>query len=120
MMTKQTEKAEGQASADPQVELVKNVTIDLKFPVEHDGREYKQLQVRRMRAGDTLIAEKEANQAKSGFMLFAALAGVDLEVIMKLDMLDLMKISEGLEELMGKQLLNKVKPGMANSLSGET
>jgi hypothetical protein len=120
-MTKPKDEVETKVTESPPVvDIVKTVKIDLVFPVEHDGREYEQLQLRRMRVGDTLIAENETNQAKSGYMLFAALAGVDLEVIMKLDMLDLMKISEGLETLMGKQLLSKVKPGMANSLSGET
>ncbi|MBP1852110.1 phage tail assembly protein [Rhizobium halophytocola] len=79
-----------------------SVSVDLSFPVQFDGREIKTLSFRRMKAKDALIAEGEANQTRAGYLLFAALAGVDLKVIEELDIEDLETISEAIVPLMGK------------------
>ncbi|KZK85782.1 hypothetical protein PsAD46_03373 [Pseudovibrio sp. Ad46] len=78
-------------------------TVQLDYPFEHDGREVTSLSFRRMRAGDTLIGEKYSNEEQAGFALLAALAGVDLEVIERLDVEDLEKVTRGAAPLMGKQ-----------------
>jgi hypothetical protein len=79
-----------------------SVTVDLDYPLEHEGREVKSLSFRRMKAKDALVAEGENNQAKAGYLLFAALAGVDVDLIMELDIEDLEKIGEAITPLMGK------------------
>lgn len=86
-----------------------SVTVDLDYPVIYDGREVKNLSFRRMRAKDALIAEGETNQARAGYMLFAALAGVDLAVIEDLDIEDLEKIGEAIVPLMGKSAAKQLK-----------
>lgn len=83
-------------------EKLKSVTVNLEFPVMHDGKEIQSLTFRRMRAKDALIAEGEDNRARAGYLLFAALAGVDPAVIEELDVDDLEAIGEAVVPLMGK------------------
>ena len=80
----------------------KTVTIPLAEPVEHDGKVYKELTFRRMKAKDALVADGEQNQVMAGYRLFAALADVPVEVILELEMLDLAKVGEEVAPLMGK------------------
>jgi hypothetical protein len=80
----------------------KTITVDLDYPVEHDGREITSLTFRRMKAKDALVAEDEQNKARAGYLMFAALAGVDVAVIEELDIEDLEKIGEAVVPLMGK------------------
>lgn len=99
------------------------VTVDLDFPFEFEGREVKSLSFRRMKAKDALVAEGETNQAKAGYRLFAALAGVDVAVIEELDMEDLEKVTEAIVPLMGKsgaKALEEVRRKAENQSSGET
>ncbi|SFK99138.1 phage tail assembly protein [Pseudovibrio ascidiaceicola] len=84
-------------------EKATKATVQLDYPFEHDGREVTSLSFRRMRAGDTLIGEKHTNEQKAGFALLAELAGVDLDVIERLDIEDLDKATRGAAPLMGKQ-----------------
>ncbi|MDF2369376.1 MAG: phage tail assembly protein [Rhizobiaceae bacterium] len=81
---------------------ITSVTVPLDYPVVVEGREYDQLTFRRMKARDTLLAEDESNQARAGFLMFAALAGVDVAVIEELDLADLETIGEKVVPLMGK------------------
>ncbi|HEV7293115.1 MAG TPA: phage tail assembly protein [Devosia sp.] len=83
-------------------ETKRSVTVDLAYPFEHEGREVKSLSFRRMKAKDALVAEGETNQAKAGYLLYAALAGVDVQIIEELDIEDLEKIGEAIIPLMGK------------------
>lgn len=85
-------------------EKLKSVTVDLEYPVLHDGREIRSLTFRRMKAKDAFIAEDEENKTRAGYLLFAALAGVDVAVIEELDIGDLEKISEAVVPLMGKSV----------------
>lgn len=85
-------------------EKLKNVTVDLDFPVEFDGREIKSLTFRRMKARDALAGEGIENEVRAGYAVFAALAGVDIGVIEELDLEDLAKVSEEVAPLMGKRL----------------
>ncbi len=84
-------------------EKLKSVTVELDYPVTFDGREYSSLTFRRMKAKDALVAESEENNARAGYMLFAALAGVELGVIEELDVSDLSKIGEAIEPFLGKR-----------------
>ncbi|SDR00030.1 phage tail assembly protein [Pseudovibrio sp. Tun.PSC04-5.I4] len=90
----------------------KSVTLDLEFPISHDGREIKSLSFRRMKAKDSYVAEGEENELKAGFLLFASLAGVSIEVIEELDVSDLERIGEVIKPLLGKsgQKLTERKP----------
>lgn len=88
---------------------VKTAELPLEEPVEHDGKTYEKLTLRRMKAGDTLVAEEYQNQAKAGMALFAAMANVPVEVIMELDMDDFMALSDKAAPLMGKSGIAMMK-----------
>lgn len=93
-------------------EKLRSATVTLDYPVQHEGREIQSLTFRRMKAKDALLAEGEENKARAGYLLFAALAGVDLAVIEELDIEDLEKIGEAVVPLMGKSaeaLIDKAK-----------
>ena len=81
---------------------ITSVTVPLEYPVVVESREYDQLTFRRMKARDTLLAENEPNETRAGFLMFAALAGVDVAVIEELDLADLETIGEKVAPLMGK------------------
>lgn len=81
---------------------VTSVTVDLEYPFDLDGHNYTKLTFRRMKAKDTLVAENTENNVKAGFLMFAALAGVDVDVIEELDADDLETIGEKVAPLMGK------------------
>lgn len=78
------------------------ITLDLDYPVTVGGMEYANLTFRRMKAKDALVAEEETNKARAGYLIFAALAGVDVSVIEELDIADLEKVGEAVVPLMGK------------------
>ncbi|NMG39794.1 phage tail assembly protein [Chelativorans sp. ZYF759] len=90
-----------------------SVTVPLAFPVPYEGREVKELTFRRMKAKDTLVAEAEKNQTRAGYMLFAALAGVDLALIEELDVEDLEQIGERIVPLMGKSAVAARRKALA-------
>lgn len=101
----------------------KSVTVDLEWPIEYDGREVKSLSFRRMKAKDALVAEGETNQARSGYALFAALAGVDIALIEELDIEDLEAIGQAVVPLMGnsaRRAMEKAQADQAKASSGET
>lgn len=78
------------------------VTVVLNYPISFGGMEYASLTFRRMKAKDALVAEDETNKARAGYLIFAALAGVDIAVIEELDIEDLEKVGEAVVPLMGK------------------
>ena len=95
----------------------KSATLTLEHPFEHDGREVTCLSFRRMKAKDSYVAEGEQNQARAGFMLFAALAGVDVEVIDELDIEDLERVGEVIQPLLGKSQAKQLKKVMNETKS---
>jgi hypothetical protein len=88
----------------PMTEKLKSVTVDLDYPVTHDGREITSLTFRRMKARDALAGEGVENEVRAGYAIFAALAGVDVSVIEELDIEDLAKVGDEVAPLMGKRL----------------
>src|SRR5690554_3218328 len=97
------------------------VTVPLEFPVTVDGREFVSLTFRRMKAKDALVAEDETNKARAGYLMFAALADVDISVIEELDIEDLETIGEAVVPLMGKSARAEIKKALEGSPSaGET
>lgn len=97
-------------------EKLKGVTVDLDFPVTHEGQEFKSLTFRRMKARDALAGEDIENQVRAGYAIFAVLADVDITVIEELDIEDLAKVGEEVKPLMGKRFAEmaekaKLSPG---------
>lgn len=78
-------------------------TVTLQHPITVDGVEYTTLNLRRMKARDSLVGEGEENQTMAGYKIFAALADVSVEVILDLDMEDLVELSAKVAPLMGKR-----------------
>lgn len=98
---------------------ITTVTVPLQYPFFYNGTEVTELTFRRMKAKDTLVAEGEENKAKAGFLLFAALAEVDIELIEELDIEDLETIGDKVTPLMGKSVSAKMDTEK-NPLFGET
>lgn len=68
-------------------------TIELDYPVRHQGHEYARLAMRRPRVGDMLAAEKQGgSDAEREVAMFASLCEVPPEVLRELDMKDYRKI----------------------------
>ncbi|WP_394689060.1 phage tail assembly protein [Hoeflea sp.] len=86
-----------------------SVTVDLDFPVPHEGREISSLTFRRMKARDALAGEGIESEVRAGYAIFAALAGVDVAVIEDLDIEDLAKVGEEVAPLMGKRLAGMIE-----------
>ncbi|MEJ8474443.1 phage tail assembly protein [Roseibium algae] len=80
----------------------KTITVPLDEAVEVEGVTYSSLTLRRMKAGDALVGEGVESEAKTGFLMFAALAGVSVEVIQELDLEDFEKLTEAAIPMMGK------------------
>lgn len=92
---------------------IKSVTVPLEFPLEEvAGKKLDapitSLTFRRMKAGDATVAEGDGDRVKAGYRVFAALAGVDVEVIEELDMDDFQAISEKVAPLMGKSVAKEM------------
>ncbi len=90
---------------------VTSVTVPLEYPVPYASGEVKELTFRRMKAKDALVAEGVESEALAGYLLFAALADVDVELIKELDIEDMETIGERIAPLMGKSGAAKPKPG---------
>ena len=94
-------------------EKLQSVTVELEFPVTHEGRDIKELTFRRMKARDALAGEGIESEVRAGYAIFATLAGVDVAVIEELDLEDLGKIGKQIAPLMGKPdagVTENVKP----------
>ncbi|GAA5542413.1 phage tail assembly protein [Brucella sp. NBRC 113783] len=98
---------------------VTSVTVPLEYPVSYKGGEVRELTFRRMKAKDALVAEGVESEVLAGYLLFAALASVDVELIKELDVEDMEAIGERIAPLMGKSATAKLSPVIAPSL-GET
>ncbi|WGG61456.1 phage tail assembly protein [Brucella intermedia] len=90
---------------------VTSVTVPLEYPVPYENGEVKELTFRRMKAKDALVAEGVESKALAGYLLFAALADVDVELIKELDIEDMETIGERIAPLMGKSGAAKPKQG---------
>lgn len=73
-----------------------------------------------MKAKDALVAEGETNEAKAGYLLFAALADVDVRVIEELDIEDFEAVSEKVVPLMGKSAMAAVKAAKEKAAQEES
>lgn len=99
----------------------KTITIKLLDGAEdQDGREYKELTFRKMKAGDALEGENEASQTKASYLLYARLAGVHVSVIEDMTMDDLERVSEGVIPLLGKSAAKMLQAQKSALLDGAT
>lgn len=72
-----------------------NEKITLKFPVKIDGKETKELSMRRPKVSDMMIADKaKGSEAEKEVSLFANLCEVSPEDVGQLDMSDYKKLQE--------------------------
>jgi hypothetical protein len=71
------------------------VKITLKHPVQFDGREVKELTMRRSKVKDQLAVEKEKiSEAEREVRLFARLCNVPMELIEEIDLADYKQIQK--------------------------
>ena len=69
--------------------------ITLSFPVNFNGKEYKELELRRPKVRDQIIADKQNdNNADKEIHLASLLANVDPGVIQELDMDDYTEVQK--------------------------
>ncbi len=72
-----------------------SVKYVLSYPVNTDSKEIKELEIRRPKLRDQLIANKSGESAEDKEVkLLSLLCSVDEEVIHDLDMIDFFKIQE--------------------------
>ena len=88
--------------------MKQTATHTLLVPVEPDGKCYTELTFRRMKARDTLVSEDNDSQIMAGYLMFAAMADVPVDVILELDMDDLDAVGEIVTPLMGKQAVARM------------
>ena len=101
-------------------EKLTSVTVPLEYPVTVEGTEYTQLTFRRMKAKDTLTGEDTQDATQAGFKIYAALAGVPVEVIHELDVEDLAEVGAKVAPLMGKRVAAKLAAELAKLSPGAT
>lgn len=94
----------------------KKITVELDEAVEHDGKTYKSLTLRKMKAKDIVASDLVTGEARKGMAIFASMAGVPIQVIEDLDADDFEKLGLEAAPLMGKRgrrmaaLLNQQDP----------
>lgn len=93
----------------------KTVTVTLGEAVEHDGKTYTSLTLRRMKAKDLVAGDLVSGEARKAFAIFASMAGVPIQVVEELDMDDFEKVGREAGPLMGKQ----AAAAMAKALNKE-
>jgi hypothetical protein len=75
--------------------------IRLKFPIEHGGATYSTLSFKRPNIGDIEALEtRKGGSTKRSIEMLASLAGIDPDVIRKVDMEDMETINDWLEPLL--------------------
>ena len=85
-------------------------TIELDFPVEHKGETISSLKMQVLTAGETIEIQKQSKgkvNAELEAILFAAMCGVEIDLINSLSMIDFIKLQEanaGFFPLAGKRL----------------
>ncbi len=80
----------------------KTVTVTLDDPVEHDGKTYTTLTLRKMKARDLVAGDLVTGQTRKAFAIFASMAGVPIQVIEELEVDDFEKLGREAAPLMGK------------------
>lgn len=95
----------------------KTVTVPLDEKVEHDGKDYTSLTLRKMKAKDMVAADLVQGEARKGMAIFASMAGVPIQVIEELDADDFIRLGKEAAPLMGKQ--GKAMSAALAELEGE-
>ena len=80
----------------------KTITVTLAEPVEHDGKPYASLTLRKMKAKDLVAGDLVTGDTRKTFAIFASMAGVPIQVIEELDVDDFEKLGREAAPLMGK------------------
>ncbi|WEK04573.1 MAG: phage tail assembly protein [Candidatus Devosia phytovorans] len=94
--------------------------VVLAHPITVNGLTYTQLNLRRMKGRDALLGEGEQSEVMAGYKLFAALAQVDVDVVLDLDMEDLTELGVAIAPLMGKRGAAMLAKLTAPPSNGET
>lgn len=77
------------------------VQVELKYPIDHDGKTLKSISMRRPTVGDTLGVQKGATGAPEiELRLVALLTGLPMDVIAKLDMKDYTQVQQVMREML--------------------
>ena len=69
-------------------------TVELKYPVSVDGKTYNSLTFRRPTVGDIAAQDLVTGETKKSAATLASIAGVPLQVILGLDILDYKRVAE--------------------------
>lgn len=80
----------------------KTVDFPISEPVEHDGKTYATLTLRKMKAKDLVAGDLVSGDSRKAFAIFASMAGVPIQVIEELDIEDFEALGEAAVPLMGK------------------
>lgn len=80
----------------------KMITVTLGEPVEHDGKTFASLTLRKMKAKDLVAGDLVNGDVRKSFAIFASMAGVPIQVIEELDVDDFEKLGLEAAPLMGK------------------
>ena len=80
----------------------KTITIKLDVPVEHDGKTYASLTLRKMKARDLVAGDLVSGETRKAFAIFASMADVPIQVIEELDVDDFEAVGREAAPLMGK------------------
>ena len=78
------------------------VTVQLSEPVEHDGKSYSSLTLRKMKAKDLVAGDLVTGDTRKGFAIFASMADVPIGVIEELSIDDFERLGQEAGPLMGK------------------
>jgi len=81
---------------------VKKATVELDFDFEVNGIHYTELTFGVLKVKHTYAAENEDDGLKSGYLMYAQMANVPIEVIDEVAQDDLELITEAILPLMGK------------------
>lgn len=79
-----------------------SVTVMLGQAVEHDGKTYASLTLRKMKAKDMVAGDLVTGDTRKAFAIFASMAGVPIQVIEELDVDDFETLGREAAPLMGK------------------
>lgn len=79
-----------------------SVTVMLGQAVEHDGKTYASLTLRKMKAKDMVAGDLVTGDTRKAFAIFASMAGVPIQVIEELDVDDFEMLGREAAPLMGK------------------
>lgn len=80
----------------------KTVDFLLSEVIEHDGKKYTTLTLRKMKAKDMIAGDLVTGDSRKAFAIFASMAGVPIQVIEEMDVDDFEGLGEAALPLMGK------------------